>query len=198
MSISVTNLVKKYVPVFDEDKISKIIAKKEGKTQEYILSKWKQAGKISIDLGNAIHNSIEYYIKYNDIPKHPLLKKIINLLLPNLKSKNIQSEYIVENEHIKGRLDLIEFISDKNVIIHDIKTNYDLYKSYSSLLTPFQDLNDSPLNQYRLQLSIYKHLLEEKGYSVIGLYIWNITDKIEIIKVEEINIKQIICKNTIL
>ena len=47
-------------------------------------------------------------------------------------------------------------------------TNEDLFKNYKgkTLLSPFEDLLDSPYNKYQLQLSMYQLLFEQCGYEV--------------------------------
>ena len=47
-------------------------------------------------------------------------------------------------------------------------TNEDLFKNYKgkTLLSPFEDLLDSPYNKYQLQLSMYQLLFEQCGFEV--------------------------------
>jgi len=55
-------------------------------------------------------------------------------------------------------------------LIFDYKTNKDLYKNFGgeTMLFPFSNMLNNPLNGYKLQLSLYQLALEPVGYKVIG------------------------------
>ena len=60
--------------------------------------------------------------------------------------------------------------TNSGLVILDWKTNRDLYKNFKEkkLLPPFEDLLDSPLYIYHLQLSLYQNCLEKIGFKVVG------------------------------
>lgn len=60
-------------------------------------------------------------------------------------------------------------------IIFDYKTNKDLYKNFKDkrLLPPFQDVQDSPVHIYELQLSLYDLNLKQLNFKVLKhILIW--------------------------
>ena len=103
------------------------------------------------------------------------------------------SEVVVYDDEIAGTIDLIEVLGDGKVILHDFKTNADLFKKHGKMLEPFKHLNNEPMSKYRLQLTKYKELLEKmKGVKVMGLNIWWYNNnKFEIIPVEEVDLSVI-------
>ena len=68
-----------------------------------------------------------------------------------------------------GTADVLLFdTKNQTYIIADYKTNKDLNKNFrnKTMLAPFNNLLDSPLNHYQIQLSYYQILLEQIGVKV--------------------------------
>lgn len=59
---------------------------------------------------------------------------------------------------------------NSGLYVMDYKTNRDLYKHFTGkkLLTPFHELDDMPLNTYKLQLSLYENALYKIGLKVVA------------------------------
>ena len=185
----VTTWIKQFIPEFDKETISKIVARKENKTQEEVLKEWDKLGSASIDLGNAIHKIIDYYVKYKKIPKNIFFANIIIQFTKIVGKSRVKSEVYIEDDDVCGIVDLIEYIDDKKINIHDYKTAHSLYKNNGKLLKPYEYLDNNSLNEYRLQLSKYKEILEKQGFIVNKLKIWNFTNTFEVIEIEPIIFK---------
>jgi hypothetical protein len=144
--------------------------------------------QIARDFGNAVHKSIELWIKHSAQPKNKYLQSVIDTF--PLKNKGLISEKIVYNDDllIAGTIDVLRKKKTR-YDLYDIKTGgNDLEKSYNRLLSPLQDLKDSPLNKYRLQMSIYKQLAESMGYKIDKLFILKWAQRWEVIEVKPIEI----------
>lgn len=183
----VSNVISQLSPEFEAEKIAGFIAKRDKRTPEDVLEEWDMKSQIARDFGNAIHKSIELWIKHSAQPKNKYLQSAIKTF--PLKNKGLISEKIVYNEDllIAGTIDILRKKKTR-YDLYDIKTSYDLEKSYNRLLSPLEDLKDSPLNKYRLQMSIYKQLAESMGYKIDKLFILKWADKWETIEVKPIEI----------
>lgn len=185
---SVTQLVSKFKVPFKRDMIAGIVAKKQGREIEDVIREWELKAELARDFGNAVHKSIELYIKYGEKPKHKFLLKVVNEFA-KLKTGKLHSEIVVYSDELKtaGKLDIIESLGDKKIVIPDLKTNGEMVKkAYGKFLPPFDYLEQTSINEYRLQLSAYKHLMELKGYDVVGLELLHYTNKFEIINIDPI------------
>ena len=183
----VSDVISKLSPEFQAERIAGFVAKKQERTTEEVLEEWGMKAQISIDFGNAVHRSIEMFIKHSATPKNEYLKNAVDTF--PLKNKGLTSEKIVYDDdlQIAGTMDILRKKKTK-YDLYDIKTSYDLKKSYNRLLSPLQDLRDSPLNKYKLQMSIYKQLAESMGYKIDKLFILKWADEWETIEVEPIEI----------
>ena len=124
---SVTTLIGSYKKKFDSDKWSKVVAKREGTTQEQILNKWSEITTTAQNRGTNVHLIMENYVKYNKIEKgyealvDSFVKKTIGVLKPN---SNILSEELLYTHKYKvaGTADLI-VENDDIFYVLDFKTN---------------------------------------------------------------------------
>lgn len=188
---SVTNYINQFKPEFPKEIIAAKVALKNDCDIQEVLDEWDLAGKIAIDFGNAIHGTIESYVKYGRIPKHKILKKVIGQFKKLVGKSKIISEKIISNNEVKlaGTIDLIILVGERKVKLVDYKTNGEFKKSGGGkLLTPYDFLRDNQLDMYSFQLNIYKYLIEKMNYEVVGMEIWHYTDKFEIINAKEINL----------
>jgi hypothetical protein len=183
----VSNVVSKLSREFEAEKIAGFVARKNNRTTEDVLEEWDMKAQIARNFGNAVHKSIELWIKHSAKPKNKYLQSVIETF--PLKNKGLISEKIVYNKDllIAGTIDILRKKRTR-YDLYDIKTSYDLDKSYNRLLKPLEDLRDSPLNKYRLQMSIYKQLSEAMGYKIDKLFILKWASKWEVIEVEPIKI----------
>jgi len=83
------------------------MARKNKRTPEEILEEWDMKAQIARDFGNAVHKSIEIWIKHSAKPKNKYLQSVIDTF--PLKNKGLISEKIVYNDEllIAGTIDVL-------------------------------------------------------------------------------------------
>jgi hypothetical protein len=185
---SVSSWIAKFCPEFPKDLIAGKTATKLGIDKQDVLDKWEQKKDISLHLGNWVHESIEYYLKFDSEFENEPVRHFKECQTPN----TYHSEVIVHNDKLAGTIDLIEVVGKNKVVLHDFKTNEDLYKKNGKMLGMFSELDYTPFNKYRIQLSKYKEMLQEMtGVEVVGLNIWHYVPNkgFTIIPIEEVNLK---------
>ena len=172
---SVTQFVKKFFSEFDTQKISKKLTSThplyQHMTQEELLAKWEK----SSEMGRVVHKEIEEYIKNGNNVKEEKSKIAVNYLKENFnKTLELYPEVIVHSKKLKiaGTIDLIIYNKECNEYnLVDWKTNKAIkkesFKNKKGIKNSTKDLNDCQYIHYSLQLSLYKFLLEECGYTNI-------------------------------
>lgn len=75
---------------------------------------------------------------------------------------------------LAGTVDVIEVTPSGKKILHDFKTKVrgkfgDISKKLPNFKGPLSGIQNTLLNKYRIQLSLYKHIIEEKGIKIDGL-----------------------------
>ena len=131
--------------------------------------------------GNATHDVAEQLADLMDTTGPALIeffyKKVIN-------NKVVLSEKPLYSNKYKicGTPDLL-IEKNKKFILYDYKTNKYLRRPYGMMKAPFDDMENSALNKYFLQQTIYEILLEENGFPVDEKYIVWLKKDLEIIKV---------------
>jgi ATP-dependent exoDNAse (exonuclease V) beta subunit len=186
--ISVTQFLSRFHKEFDSDYWSNIKATKLGVTQEEILSKWKDSNEYSTRIGTAVHNWIENY--YNKIPQDlptdlDIIQRInkFNILyakhLHKLEPVKFEQKIFSKKWKIAGMIDSL-FIYKDNLYIKDWKTNkqftFDEHEKgkFEYLLSPFEHEYKNNLNEYSIQLNLYKIILKEIGIDVKACYLVHI------------------------
>jgi hypothetical protein len=171
------------------------IAKGDMAVKDKTLAKWNLKRDMMANFGNSGHRSVEYFIKYDEMPDQPNLANIVNKFVEVIGSDNkLHSELIGTDDErkIAGTIDIIESLGNKEVNIWDLKFNGNIHKKgHNKLLTPFEHLRDSKLTIYELQLSMYKHLCECMGLKVkeTGILWWN-SESFDKIMVEGIDLSK--------
>jgi hypothetical protein len=189
---SATGLTSKFYDKFDLELVAKSCSKYWEKDPQDIVDLWDSNKKVSSLFGTAIHNAIEHYEIYEKIgaeisakrevdenyalPNHPLLKQII---LDFIKINPIKGEVVTEalitwiKGGICGHADRIVIIDKEKKIcrVGDYKINVEAEKKDKNMKpkAPFQDLPNTKISKYQLQLSIYSNMLEYSGWTVEGL-----------------------------
>ena len=169
---SVSKTIHKYVEKVDFDKIAGFIAKKRGITKAEVLAEWNAKKVASCIQGTSVHLFGETYHELRQEPANGYEQAIVNFwkIIPeHIVPYFFELQMFSEALEIAGTADLIFYntLTGKFIIL-DFKTNEDLFKNYKgkTLLTPFDDLLDSPFNKYQLQLSMYQLLFEQCGFEV--------------------------------
>lgn len=181
---------------FNADFIAPKVAKREGVETQEILDKWQLKGSLAINYGNAIHEAIEYWVRFGEIVDNPHQAKAVKELAKKYNREELHSEIVVFDDNLKltGTIDLIKAHGNKVIDIIDIKTNATLdNEAYNNFKAPLEHLPQNKLNEYRLQQSAYKFLAEQMGITVNGIYLehWN-GSKYKTIELDPIDIKQLI------
>lgn len=175
---SVSSKYKEFEIPFDKS-IAKFIAKSRKITEEEVLKEWEEKGNLSAKFGTITHKFAEDYgndrtLKSNNISE----EGVVEFFKDNPNYIIIEQELVVYNKKYKyaGTMDLLLYDTEKNIIIlADWKTNIDLHKNYKGklLLKPFENILDTPLNKYKIQLNLYDMCLEENNIKVDKrLVIW--------------------------
>lgn len=187
---SVSSVIEKFQKPFDENIISRAVARRDGRTQAEILAEWKRKKDISLLLGNYIHDSLDIGLKYPESVQNCDMLGVIDQIKQILPKdhKWLQERILADTENkIAGTADLIT-LKDKQAIIWDHKTNELDKPAYNKFLPPLGHLEDNKMNRYGLQMSFYKRMVELQGIKVIGLKIINILNgKVEIIEVSPLD-----------
>lgn len=164
---SVTNFISLFKKPFDSDMWSKIIAKREGVSQQTILDKWKDVTKIACDRGTKIHLIMENWIKDKTVDKEYFdLAKSFTVKTSHIIRNDsvINSEILLHNHEYKlaGTADMI--VENKNFFhVLDFKTNkaFDFHSKYNDYFyEPISHLSICKFNTYAIQLSIYAYMYE--------------------------------------
>lgn len=164
--VSGSEYARKHQKEFNKEIISKQCEKKYQIPADTIVDMWEKNSKISTTFGSAIHYVMEQWFTHRSngtekewhLPKHPFLKKAIELF--PLKDEQVNPEVLisdVENGMV-GRIDGLVIHGDKEGVIIDYKTDAKV---------------EDNLEHHALQLNFYRKILENKGWKITGLEIWN-------------------------
>ena len=168
---SVSNIVKNFYVPFNGSLIAGFVAKSRGLDREEVLLEWKLKGDSSALLGTKTHKFGEII----DINKEPntaqeyamiqFWKSIPEHIIPTF----LELKMFHDGYGIAGTTDIILYNTQTNkFIVGDYKTNENLHKNYKGqkMLTPFDSYLDTPLNRYKVQLSLYELLFRQVGFEV--------------------------------
>lgn len=174
--IGVTQLIKHYHPKVDWEKKAKAKAKEEGVSTEDILEQWEEARQKGLNKGNKLHlmkreemkdkdNYIEYsYIKGDDNFEYNSLDYIVKegfiyderpFVHPTLKLIGIPDRISI----INNRVNIIDFKSDKTMYMSARILKNKGFTLRQKMLEPLNHMDKCNYNEYRLQLSLYMHLI---------------------------------------
>ena len=208
--LSVTRLIKKFKREFKREAMAARTAKKLQVTVEQVLADWEANRLYSSVIGTMAHKYIEgFYNKTKDIGPTPDVDKLgfdekekiaKNLPLIVKLFQNFYNDYqyyqCVKNEFVVGDLNdtLVCGTADMLCVntktqaleIFDFKTNKKLEHSnkYAKLFYPFDDMDECGINEYTIQLNIYKYFIEKytnlkvEGLKIIWLQPTNDTYKV--------------------
>lgn len=160
--VSVTSLINSFKEIFDVDKHSKIVADREGVSQQEIINRWNQIKKTACDFGTNLHNKVECYIKSKGKEYNNDEQIVKFLKLSKLKLDNILNETVVYNHEyrIAGTADIIVDKGETFDIL-DLKTNKNFRfdsKFNKNMLQPISHLPECEYSVYSLQVSTYAYL----------------------------------------
>ncbi len=182
---SVTKFIQRFHKEFDNDFWSKKKAEERGVDQSEILNEWKQLNERANFIGHSTHEWIENYFNgiYQQIPNDLDVVDRINKFnlayaqhLYKLKPIKFEQRVFSNKWGLAGTFDALFEYKD-SLLILDWKSN----KSFTTtndfgekLLEPFQNLDRCHLNEYSVQVSLYKLILKEIGLDVKACYLLHI------------------------
>ncbi len=173
------------------DKIANINIK-EGdpfNTSDKVLALWDF---LRDDMGTGLHNILQGLIDKSDmdsiinsIPEGQ--REAFRTAIPQLRAwvsekegagSTLYAETKIgdKTDLIGGAVDIIEVTSDGRKNLWDLKTKVagkfaNLEKKFPNFKGALSGIENTLFNKYRLQLSLYKHIIEEKGISVDSINI---------------------------
>lgn len=171
--ISTTTLIKQFEQPFNKDYWLRIKAKQEGITEKELEAIWDAKKEAGISKGSYLHNYIEDALqrKFDNNVICELKKQALDFV-NRFYANHIVSELVIGNDLIGGMIDNLSMI-DGHLYIIDYKTD----KKFSTesnyyYLPPIDHLSKCEFNKYSLQTSIYRMMLEERGFKVKGQIIF--------------------------
>jgi hypothetical protein len=192
IGISTTQFIHSFTEPFDEDGMSKIVARKKHTTQEAVLKEWAFNRELACDYGTLAHLYLEclwmnYPFLYDEkpfiekfgydpvTPKFEAIKPALQKFYDTFKDRLelIGAEVVIASEDydIAGSIDLLAYSKKLNaIVIIDNKSNKEIKKkgyNGQTMKYPLNHLQDSNFWHYSLQGAIYKRILEyETGIKV--------------------------------
>lgn len=189
---SVTRLIKQFKKPFEKDKMANLVAKKTGLDPNLIKADWEQNNLCSTTLGSMLHKYIENFYNRKRLPfdgslnsvtlehKQTILKTLPKLIQQfhefvkeNEFLHSVKNEFVVgdvNDTNVCGMLDMLCYNSaTQKFEILDFKTNKKMAKTsrYGNLLFPFDDMTEGEINEYTIQLNVYKYIIEKHTSIII-------------------------------
>jgi len=167
--------------IFTEQFISNF-AKRENFSIDYVKELWDLNKKFGTELGSLVHYYIEWFLKEGIKSKvNPKIQTEIDYFHKFLDDykwlEPVQLEYIIYDKDLKiaGTIDAL-FRDKENpddYYIIDWKSNKTIsLKNNVNFKSPLSYLNQSDFNNYSLQLSLYKYILEKNlGINIKDTYL---------------------------
>lgn len=169
--ISVTTLIDKFFPTFDESAFINNKMQETGRSYDEILKEIKEPA----ERGTQMHKQIELFLKgekYDDSSKEfSLFHKFYNeqVIPRKLKFDEAELAVLLPENNIAGTIDALfkksngEFIMfDWKRSIHLIVDGYPKKYGYGRGLSVLSHLDNSSYYKYELQQSFYKYILEKE------------------------------------
>lgn len=178
MLTSISKVISKYSIPFDKD--GSIVAKKAAENNITIGEQkaiWEKKGLDSRTKGTEFHKDVETYLKTKKIPNtsnKKLVKQFSKIKFNGILYSEVRLFSSIYG--IAGTTDLVELLKDNSISLSDFKTNAKL-SSYSfgkKMLYPLNNIWDSVMDKYTIQISAYAYMLEKAGWWIRDLNIFHI------------------------
>lgn len=176
---SVTRIVKRLKPAFDREGVAQKKARETGKSVGDILTEWDAKGEAGRERGRRVHQYIERVLR-GQTPNGFDPIQALNERLPEMDGFDIlwsrmqgmlqprveRIEWVIGDpglgEGVAGTLDtLLTSTLHHESNIWDWKTGKFYFDNpFDKLLPPFNDLSASEFNEYSLQTSLYRLIVE--------------------------------------
>jgi len=180
---SVTTFLKTFKTPFNREYWSRKKAEERGVDQSVILEEWQQKSNKATGIGTRVHKYIEdFWSGHNpelpdDLETRERVEKFLDLYNRKLNAFHpLKSELKIFSKkwRLSGTIDQpLIFWDDKSnrpfLVIGDWKTNGEFKDDshpkgkYKKLLHPFSHLWENNHNEYSIQISLYRLILEEEA-----------------------------------
>ena len=186
-SPSVTRLIKQFKSPFEKEKFDARVAKRRGVTKNQVLAEWDLNNLYSTTLGTMLHKYIENYycnkrIKFEGdleglgFEEKQKLSRTLPVLIQffhNFYQDNehllcVKNELVlgdIEDTKVCGMSDLLCYNTHTDALeILDFKTNKRMEKRNQyggNLFYPFEEFSEGEINEYTIQLNVYKYFIEK-------------------------------------
>lgn len=168
---SVTTLIEKFFPYFDEEAYIEKFMKESGKTREEVIRKMLEPS----ERGTEMHQQIEYFLKgkphREDFKEFQMFRKFHEeqILRRGLAFHDAEMIVTIPKYGIAGTVDalfrkpdgsyvMVDWKRSKNLIIDGYPKKYGIGRGLSIL----SHLDNSSYYHYELQQSFYKYILENQ------------------------------------
>jgi len=166
--------------------MAKIVAKRSGLDATQVKEEWDQNNLYSTTIGSMLHKYIENFYNCKKLPFEGELKKLrsdhktkILETLPKLVNQfhafvkdcsflhSVKNEFVIGDigdTNVCGMMDMLCYNEQTEQFeILDFKTNKKMTKTskYGKLLFPFDNMSEGEINEYTIQLNVYKHIIEK-------------------------------------
>jgi len=170
--ISATTLIGKYKPKFDVEKMTALVAKKEGVTQDFVKDVWQQTTDIACKRGTEIHKFMETWLLGVEIEPNEYVTSIQEIWQPDLKQIYPERLLWLDDFKLAGTTDVLEE-HVKYFNLYDFKTNKKFSfnttsKYHEYMLAPLDHLPVCEYTTYALQLSLYAYMYSKMSKKPVG------------------------------
>lgn len=172
-----TAFVHRFVPEFDEKRVSELVARKRGITQQEVLDEWKAKRDESCYFGTKVHETAEDVLNgrpFRNTPQNPKeeivfgrAKAFANKFKNELDILGVEQIVFDHRLKIAGTIDLLaRSKKDGSILVLDWKTNAEVKRenNFEKCLAPIDHLDNCNFWHYSLQLNLYQFLLTFGGY----------------------------------
>lgn len=175
--LSVTKLLGKFKPIFEQEKMAQIVAYRRKISVEEVLAEWEKTKNDACDYGTNFHAILEEFNKEGTFePENEAIIKEFQKTGSYKVSEGTLIEHCVYNHEfqVAGTADIIRPYGEYFDVV-DFKTNknFTFQSKYDKfLLGPVSHLTECDYSIYALQLSMYAYFYERlTGRKARSLYI---------------------------
>lgn len=191
--LSASGFKSQFTTPFDSQRIASLMKEKYGVDEHIITEIWNRNGGNSAAFGNVIHTCMEQYFKYKEVcemidnqiegdkknynlPKHPFLKNMVTTF-PLLQEKIVPEIMVSYTKgKLAGQVDGLVVTGDKEGYIIDYKSDAEVKKN---------------LKLHFIQMSFYAYILEQFGWKITKVEVWNYINKWESYESEVLDITKL-------
>lgn len=172
--ISVSTLVHQFQQPFDEAKVARNVALREGRKESDVIADWHRKRDTACEFGTRVHETAEDCLHGRDPrnkPRDGKEKRYFGAawrfgreLYGKYTIAGIEKMVFSETLGVAGTIDLL-LKNGNDYYVADWKTNENLKKqAFNNFLPPFQHLPADSLTTYSLQLEMYRLILKAEGF----------------------------------